>query len=143
MDKSKKEAERRFEVAEEKLAGSLIEYIERGRTSPIVFSIVSRIFTLDHAIREFSEGLKTATKNVPMTTKVPKSTVDQTNFLINTHNSIIEDIHKNLKKKDSYINEFKKFDELIEPTLMDIFKTLYMVGMNCAQITSYLIRWTE
>ena len=83
MDKSKSEVERRITVAEEKLAGSLIEYIERSRTSPIVFSIYSRIFSLDHAIRDFIKGLKSATKEIPSLTKVPKFTADQTNFLIN------------------------------------------------------------
>ncbi len=71
----------------------------------------------------------------------PSFTAEQANFLITTYNSIIEDVHSNLSKKDPYVTKFSAFKVLHEPTINDVVKTLFMMGTNALQIISYMLRW--
>ena len=77
----------------------------------------------------------------PLTTIAPSFTVEQTNFLIRTYNSIIEDVHSHLRKKDSYIDSFSTLEELDKPTINEVAKTLFIMGTNILQLLSYMIRW--
>ena len=65
------------------------------------------------------------------------------NYQITTYNSIIEDLHSNFDKKDSYIKSFSKMDLFDEPTISDRGVMLHKIGNNNMQILSYLIRWAS
>ena len=139
---SDNELERRRKVAEEKIWGLLIESIEKSRKKHIARSIALRLFFLYESVRKFQETVRTMGKRVnPLTTTAPSFTVEQTNFLIRTYNSIIEDIHSHLRKKDSYIDSFSTLEELDKPTINEVAKTLFIMGTNILQLLSYMIRW--
>jgi ribosomal protein S17E len=139
---SENEAERRSKIAEEKLAGYMIELIERMRKRPIADSITFRLYYLYESIRQFQKVVKAMGKNVdPIKTIAPSFTKEQANFLIRTYNHIIKDIHLHFGKKDSYVRSFPTLSELETPTLDDVTKILFTMGTNLAQIMSYMIRW--
>lgn len=77
----------------------------------------------------------------PLITPAPFFIKEQTNLLIKIYNSIIEDIHSHFRKKDAYIKKFSTLKELDTPTINDIVKTLYLMGINPSQIMCYMIRW--
>ena len=138
------EAERRRKVAEEKLWGGIIEAIERMRKQPIARSIGLRLGILLLSIDQFEKTVKAMGTSVdPLKTKAPSFTIEQTNFLIRTYNSIIEDLHSHFGERDSYVASFSPYKELDEPTLNDVAQILFMMGMNILQILSYMVRWTE
>ena len=142
MSVSPDESERRAKVAQEKLWGYLIEKVERGRMQPIAQSIMQRALLLYQSVGEFQKTVKEMGKHAdPLRTIAPLFTTEQTNFLIRTYNTIIEDFHSHFKKKDSYVGKFSLFKELNEPTIDDVTKTLFMMGINISQIVSYLSRW--
>lgn len=55
---SESEAERRQEVAEEKVWGAIIEAVERMRKQPVARSMMFRLFFLYRSIGEFQKRLK-------------------------------------------------------------------------------------
>lgn len=77
----------------------------------------------------------------PLRIAAPPFTVEETSFLIRTYNNVIEDLHSHFGKKDSYVGKFSPFEELGEPTINDVAKTLFMMGTNISQIICYMIRW--
>lgn len=136
------EAQRRSNVAAEKLWGALIESIERSRKNPIAKSLVFRIYFLNEAIIPFSKLIKTMSIKInPLHTVVPNFTRAQANVLIKTYNHIIYDIHSNFKKRDAKIDSFSAFEELEEPTLDDVATVLYTMVIALNQAISYLLRW--
>jgi len=136
------EAERRRKIAEEKMWGAIIENIERIRKRPVAFSIISRLYLFYQYINEFLKVVKAVERKVdPLRTPAPSFTKEQTNLLIETYNSIIEDIHSHFRKKDAYIKKFSTLEKLDTPTINDIAKTLYLMGINSSQIMCYMIRW--
>jgi len=141
---TEKEIERRLRVAEEKIAGAIIELIERARMKPITRSIILRLFFLYKSVYGFQNTVKLmGKKGDPLETTAPIFTQEQANFLIDIYNDIIDDIHSHFKKKDSYVEKLPKFEKLDEPTINQVAKTLFMMGMYILQAMSYMIRWTE
>jgi hypothetical protein len=144
IDDSESEAERRRKVAEEKMMGAFIEFVERIRKQPVACSIAFRLIFLYQSIYEFQQTVKAMGSSVdPTRTLAPPFTKEQTNFLIRTYNSIIKDLHSHLAKKDSYVTEFSAFEELDEPIINEVAKILFMMGTNISQILSYMVRWTK
>jgi hypothetical protein len=140
-DDSIDEAERRRKVAEQKMWGATIEAIDRMRKQPLAHSIILRLWALYNSINELLNTAKVMGRSTDPAGIAPSFTTEQTNFLITTYNSIIEDIHSNLSKKDPYVTKFSAFEILHEPTINDVVKTLFMMGTNTLQITSYMLRW--
>lgn len=138
-----KEVDRRRRVAEEKIWGATIELVERLRKKPTARSIALRIITIYQPILDFQKTVKMMGKSVnPLKTLVPSYTKDQTNFLIKTYNSLIEDLQHNVGKKDSYVKSFFIFEELDDPTINEVVKIFFMMATNLSQILCYMIRWT-
>lgn len=138
------EVERRRKVAEEKMMGAFIELVEKMRKKPVARSIAFRLLFLYQSIYDFEQTVKAMGSSVdPIRTLAPPFTREQTNFLIRTYNSIIKDFHSHLAKKDSYVTEFSPFEDLNEPTINEVAKTLFMMGTNISQILSYMLRWME
>jgi len=140
-DDSIDEAERRRKVAEQKVWGAAIEAIDRMRKQPVAYSIILRLWSLYNSINDLLNTAKIIGKNTDPASIAPTFTTEQTNFLISTYNSIIEDIHSNLRKKDPYVTKFSAFKLLHEPTINDVVKTLFMMETNALQIMSYMLRW--
>ena len=140
--KNDNEIERRRKVVEEKLWGSIIENIERLRKKPLISSLFTRLFFLYQALTHFSGAVKEmGIVSNPLKTEAPPFTLEQTNFLITTYNDIITDLHSNLGEEDSFIKKFSPINQLDKPTINDVAKTLFLMGMNSAQIMAYLLRW--
>lgn len=140
---SENESERRRRVANEKMWGAIIETTERMRKAPVAQSIMFRFYLLHQSVDEFQKTVKAMGKEVyPLGTIAPPFTKEQTNFLIRTYNSIVEDLHSHLGKKDSYVHKFSALKELDEPTINDVAKILFMMAMNVSQIIFYMFRWT-
>lgn len=143
-EKPEDESERRRKVIEEKILGGVIEIIERARKEPVARSIALRLFFLLENIRQFGEVVKAMGKTTdPLTEKAPPFTKDQTNFLIRTYNSVINDLRSHLERKDSYLREFFPFEELDDPSINAVAKILFMMGTNILQLISYMLRWIE
>jgi len=140
-DDSIDEAERRRKVAEQKVWGAAIEAIDRMRKQPVAYSIILRFWSLYNSVNDLLNTAKVIGKNIDPASIAPTFTTEQTNFLISTYNSIIEDIHSNLRKKDPYVTKFSAFKLLHEPTINDVVKTLFMMETNALQIMSYMLRW--
>ncbi len=145
INDSEDEAERRHRVAESKIMGALIEDIERIRKQSLIHSIITRLTLLYRLIGDFFPTVKAMGKKEGPLTPAPIYTLEQTNSLIRTYNSIIEDIYMNLKKKDSYVNELKKFEleEQEKYSINEAAKTLYIMSMNILQIMGYMLRWKK
>ena len=142
MSEKGSEAQRRAEVAEEKLYGALIEAIERSRKNPIAKSLAFRMIYLSGAIEQFSNLIKPMSNDInPVKTVVPHFTRSQINVLIKTYNDIIHDIHSNFRRRDVTVNGFSDLEELEAPNLNDVNKILYTMWIALYQAISYLIRW--
>jgi len=140
----KDEIERRRKVVAEKILGAIIEYMERYRMSPLARSIGFRLFFLHQSIDEFLQVVRAMGLKVdPTKTIAPPFTIEQTNVLIKTYNSIIQDIQSHFAKKNSYVKSFSLLKELDEATIDEVDKTLFVMGVHLSQILSYLIRWVE
>jgi len=143
------EVERRRRVAEVKAWGAVIEAIERARKHPTIFSIMLRLLALDKGVREFQEIVKAMGAELvkkgddPLKTPAPIFTTQQINVYIETYNDIIEDIHSHLRKKNHYVTKFTPLEKLNKPTLNDVVKTFFIMGMNILQIMGYMVRWME
>lgn len=139
------EAERRRKLAEEKAMGALIEALERMRKQPVARSIMLRLYFLYMTLHDFSQIVKAMGMNFdPIRTQAPSFTKEQTNLLIKTYNSIIEDLRTHLRAKDSYVNEFSTLNELDEPTINDVAKNILHNGNQYStNYELYVTRWTK
>jgi len=138
------EIKRRRKVAMVKALGALIESLERGRMTPLARSIAFRLVFLHQSVEDLLSVVKAMGLKVdPMKTKAPLFTVEQANILIETYNSVIRDIKSHFAKKDSYISSFSAIDKLEEPTINEVAKNLFIMGINILQILSYLVRWVD
>jgi len=135
------ESERRRKVADEKMWGAIIETIERVRVQPKARSIAFRLLGLYQSIVEFQKTVVEIGKSIDYRSVAPSFTTEQTNFLIKTYNSVIEDLCSHFEKKDSYVSGFSTFKEIDEPSINDVAKTLFMMGTNISQIIFYMMRW--
>ena len=137
------EISRRLRVAQEKLAGSMIEKVERMRSKPQVQSIAYRLVNSHQSLLSFRDVINVQLNSSSAHDKVDSFIKEIANYQITTYNSIIEDLHSNFDKKDSYIKSFSKMDLFDEPTISDIVVMLHKIGNNNMQILSYLIRWAS
>jgi len=133
---------RRKQVIDEKVAGATIEMIERMRTQPVAQSIALRLYYLNNSIVEFIK-LISSFKLGKTSHKAPLLLAKRTNHFITTYNSIIDDVEKNLRRKDAYVSSLNKVEELKEPINEEILDTFFTLMTNIEQIMSYLIRWTK
>jgi len=141
---SESEADRRRGVAVEKLWGSIIEDLGRMRKRPVARSIMARLYSLHGQILEFRGTVKVMGTTVdPLKTTAPSFTTDQANLLVRTYNSIIADIRSHLGKRDSYVKGFGPINELREPLINDVARTLFTMATNVTQIMSYMLRWAD
>jgi len=134
---------RRLNVVEEKLAGALIESVERMRSNPIVQSISFRILNFHQSLIGFRDIVGELLKSISAYDKAEPHIKEIANYQIITYNSIIEDLQTNFKKKDSYIKSFSKIDLFDEPTIADLGVMIHKISNNNLQILTYLIRWSS
>lgn len=132
---------RRYKVADEKLAGSIIEMIEKMRKKPTVQSIALRLYYLNNSIDRYRNVINQSNiKN--MDSICGPMMKEFFNIQINTYNDIVQDIKTNLSKRDKMVSRFHSINISDDPTINEALLALYKMSHYITQMLSYLVRWT-
>ena len=137
------EIKRRLKVADEKMAGFVIENIERLRNKPMTQSIAMRLYELNDFMKLIVGIMHESFKNMWAFSTPSPFLTNQTNLIIRIYNNIIEYLQTNLRKKDAFIDSFNSIDELNNPQLKDVIDMIFKLKLNINQIFCYLIRWAS